>query len=181
MDTNFYGRIVKRMKDQTLVLMCVLYVVWMIKMLDIEMETNPFSWTAKTRSWLYSRRQIQDTKYLTVQRTMLCMVFFAHNRHPFSNGLLPTRERKMSHLYLTGFIHGACVKHNMLVDSAIVRGVYYIFFFIWSDLNFQECKKVSVISERFQLQAAMLFALLIIRGMPWYQDRFNYLHMTILD
>jgi hypothetical protein len=39
MDTNFYGRIVKRMKDQKLVLMCVnLYVVWMIKMLDIEME-----------------------------------------------------------------------------------------------------------------------------------------------
>jgi hypothetical protein len=27
----------------------------------------------------------------------------------------------------------------------------------------------------------MLFTWLIIRGMLWYQDRFNYLHMTILD
>jgi hypothetical protein len=53
----------------------------------------------------------------------------------------------------------------MLVDSAIVRGDYYIFFFIWSDLNFQECKKVSVISELFQRQAPMLFTWLIIRGM----------------
>ena len=112
----------------------------------------------------------------------LCFVWYFSRTvdTPFQRGYYLQRRAKCP-IYIWW---GSYMVHVFNITCLLTVQFYVEFIIIFSlfgvTLIFEECSKVSFISERYQQQTPMLFTWLIIRRMLWYENRFNYLHMTIL-